>query len=152
MGKPKMNPNVVSLIGLVLILGVALISDRIVWQLERQATDSLNYPLVYWAKTASILLLGIACALVAWYLFTQLPGARLHGWLYLVAGLLLLVYPQLYLSQNSLIKAVVNRMLVVFNYLAMYHGSNSLLQISGGMIAGIGLIWLLTGTRNLNKG
>jgi len=134
-----------ALIGLLTILGVALVSDRIFWQLQRQTNETLNYPLLYWVQSLTTLLLGVICALVAWYLFTRLPDAYRWGWVYLILGLLLLLYPQIYLSQTPWIKFLtIGPFSRLFNALAQYHWQG-LLYASGGFIAGIGLVWLVLG-------
>ena len=152
MDNQKINPNVVALISLLLILGIAMISDRIVWQLQWQARETPNFSLVYWVQTITTLILGVTVALVAWYLFTRAPVTRTMAWVYVVVGLLLLFYPQLYLSQIPWVQfSTIGPLSRLFNYLAQYHWQG-LMYTSSGIITGIGLVSLLYGRQSNNSG
>lgn len=146
MGDQKMKPFIPALIGLLSILGIAVISDHILWQLQRQAMQSPEFtPLVIWANAIIFLLLGITYALVAWYLFAKLIGSYPLAWLYIAVGLLLLIYPAFYYSQIVWINTLFGWLL---GYLGQYHGYKSFLYASGGIIAGIGMVWLAAGRQS----
>jgi hypothetical protein len=96
MRKP-FSPLLVSLTGLVGLLGIAWLCDGLMEFLRYQniRTFSLNY-VILWIYPLVALLLATVWLLVAWMVLARLPRNAWVSLAYLLCGLFIVVYPALY--------------------------------------------------------
>jgi hypothetical protein len=93
------NPALVSLTGLVGMLGIAWGCDGLMQFLRYQnvQTFTLNY-VILWIYPLIALLLAAAWLLLAWVVLVRLPGNFWVSLVYLLVGLFIVAYPALYYS------------------------------------------------------
>jgi hypothetical protein len=141
----KINPSILSLIGLLVIIVFAVAGDRLADSLSwwfRKTSDPGLFNLMLWARSLQVLLLAFIFVLFSRFVFFRRNLNRLVVYIFIAVGLVLVFYPQIYLftplGHNPL-----------FVYLAEYHPhSSSILYISGGLIAALGFILLASNPRN----
>lgn len=94
--KPN-NPILVSLTGLIGLLGVGWLCDAAMQflQYRNEQTFSLSYG-IFWAYALVALLVAAAWLLVAWMVLVRLPRNVWGCLVYLLVGLLIVAYPALY--------------------------------------------------------
>ncbi len=91
------NPVVVSLTGLVGVLGIAQLCDAVMQFLRYQQMQTFSLSnIILWAYALVALLLAAAWLLVAWVVLIRLPGNAWVSIVYLLVGLLIVAYPGLY--------------------------------------------------------
>ncbi len=138
MANPLPRPgSLISLLGLVAVLAVARGLDAILESLRGRnaVTFDLPYAIMWW-QTLSALLLAALLLLLAWYVVLRAPRNAWIAALFLAAGALVVLAPQIYFTPalSSWIPAY------VFSSTTM-PGSN--LVTAGGFIFVIGLLGLV---------
>jgi hypothetical protein len=140
MSRKSNNPALVSITGLIGVLGIAWLCDGLMqfFRSQNAVTFALNY-FIYWIFGLVALLLAAVWLLVAWVVLMRLPA---HVWvslLYLLCGLFIVFYPALYMSPAY------SPLLCCWlpNIAAIQLAPTMYLYSSGGWVAIIGLAGLL---------
>ena len=140
MSRKSNSPVLVSITGLIGVLGIAWLCDGLMQFLRNQSavTFSLNY-FIFWIFGLVALVLAAAWLLVAWVVLIRLPGNFWVSLLYLVCGLFIVFYPALYYSPAY------SPVLCCWlpDIAAIQLGPTTYLYSSGGWVAIIGLAGLL---------
>ena len=140
MSRKSNSPVLVSVTGLIGVLGIAWLCDGLMQFLRNQSavTFSLNY-FIFWIFGLVALVLAAAWLLVAWVVLIRLPGNFWVSLLYLVCGLFIVFYPALYYSPAY------SPVLCCWlpDIAAIQLGPTTYLYSSGGWVAIIGLAGLL---------
>ena len=89
--------GVYSVIGLIVVLGIALGSDFLMASLGRRnaVTFSLTF-IIFWSNVLLALLVTAASLLLFWFVLNQAPRNIWVALIFLLAGLLIVTYPVLY--------------------------------------------------------
>jgi hypothetical protein len=97
MNRKPIHPVLVSLTGLVGVLGIARFCDALMQFLQYQnaQTFSLSH-VILWAFAPVALLLAAVWLLVAWVVLIRLPGNAWVSLVYLLVGAFIVAYPALY--------------------------------------------------------
>jgi hypothetical protein len=87
--------EVVSVVGLIVVLGIALGSDALTTFLRR---NSESYPVIirYWSYSLTALLLAAVTLLLFWFVLNRAPRNVWVAMIYLLTGLFFTAYPILY--------------------------------------------------------
>lgn len=141
----KIDPSILSLIGLLVIIVFAAAGDRLADSLSwwsRKSPGPGPFNLMLWDRSLQVLLLAVIFVLFSRFVFSRANLNRLVAYIFIAVGLVLVFYPQIYLftplGHNPL-----------FVYLATYHPySSSILYISGGLIAALGFVLLGSSLRD----
>jgi hypothetical protein len=131
--------RIVALFTMFVILSVAVVSDLLIFLMSQQSRLSIQ-PLYFnmesnWVRSFATLITGAGFVFLAYFIYTRMSYAPLIGVIFLVLGLSLAFYPEVYLSGRL--------NLGLLSYLARYHGTQSVLYHDSGMICGVGLLTLL---------
>jgi hypothetical protein len=149
MSRKSNSPVLVSVTGLIGVLGIAWLCDGLMQFLRNQSavTFTLNY-FVFWIFGLVALVLAAAWLLVTWVALIRLPGNFWVSLLYLVCGLFIVFYPALYYSPAYL------PLLCCWlpNIAAIQLGPTMYLYSSGGWVAIIGLAGLVLRARKKTAG
>ena len=149
MSRKSNSPVLVSITGLIGVLGIAWLCDGLMQFLRNQSavTFSLNY-FIFWIFGLVALVLAAAWLLVAWVVLIRLPGNFWVSLLYLVCGLFIVFYPALYYSPAY------SPVLCCWlpDIAAIQLGPTTYLYSSGGWVAIIGLAGLVLRGGKRTKG
>jgi hypothetical protein len=130
------NPVLVSLTGLIGILGIAWGCDGLMQFLRYQNSQTFALPhVILWTNALVALLLAAAWLLLAWMALVRLPGNSAVFVVYLLAGLFILAYPALYYTPALCCSLP--------DIPAIQLGSTMYLYSSGGWLAVLGLAGLV---------
>lgn len=125
----------IAIIGLIGFLAVAAVSDRIIFFINRQARQSGDFWIPAWGESIAILVSGASFLLLAWFILAKLSrDATFTGLVFLVLGLFLIFYPEIYYSPLRI---------GIVDYLGAYHAPGSFLNHTGGLIFALGLLLLI---------
>ena len=95
----KHNLSVVySVIGLIIVLGMALGSDFLMISLTHRMAGPNSPIIIIWSYIILALLLATALLLLFWYAFNRGPRTVWVALIYLLIGLFLVTYPILYFT------------------------------------------------------
>ena len=130
-------PVIVSIIGLIVVLGIAWGFDALMRFLSYQRMEMffLNF-VIFWCYALIALLLAAILLLLAWLVLINAPRNVWISLVFLVIGLFIVFYPALYYNPTL----ALGRWLPGFDSLLSY---TSYLSFSGGFIAIIGLFALV---------
>ena len=97
MSRKSNNPVLVSITGLIGVLGIAWGCDGLIHFLYYLSVEMflLNY-VILWAYALIALVLAASWLLVAWFVLIRAPGNTWVSLAYLLCGLFIVVYPALY--------------------------------------------------------
>jgi hypothetical protein len=85
-----------------------------------------------WIRSFALLATSAGFILLAYFIYSKVGYAPGIGLVFLVLGLLLAFYPEMYLSGRF--------NLGILTYLARYHGAQSVLYHTSGMVFAVGLL------------
>ncbi len=138
MSNQELN-KIVALFGMFVILAVALVSDLLIFLMLQQARISIESSYFnmesIWIRSFAILIIGAGFIFLAYFIYTRVGHAPVIGLVFLVLGLLLAFYPEIYVSGGQNLGILV--------YLARYHGTQSVLYHASGLVFAVGLLTLL---------
>ncbi|HVM70831.1 MAG TPA: hypothetical protein VMT91_03655 [Anaerolineales bacterium] len=137
MSRSSMNPWIVSMTGLVGLLGIGRLCDALLQFLENvnMRTFSLSYALL-WVYALVSLLLAAGWLLAAWVVLFQGRSSTGSSLVYLLVGLFILAYPALYMTPALCCRMPDIRIIQL--------GPTMYLYSTGGWVAVLGaagLIW-----------
>ena len=142
-GKPY-HPVVVSITGLLGVLGIAWFCDGVMQFLRYQnfQTFTLNY-VIFWTYALIALVVPASWLLLAWVVLVRLPGNAWVSLLYLLCGLFIVAYTALYYTPALCCWMP--------NITAIQLGTTMNLYSTGGCVAVIGLAGLALRRRERSK-
>jgi hypothetical protein len=149
MTRKSNNPVVVSITGLIGVLGIAWLCDGLMQFLRYQTAETVSLnAVIFWIFGLVALVLAAVWLLVAWVVLIRLPGNVWVSLLYLVCGLFIVFYTALYYSPAY------SPILCCWlpNIAAIQLGSTMYLYSSGGWVAIIGLAGLVLRGGKRTKG
>ncbi len=89
--------GVYSVIGLVIVLGIALGSDFLMTSLTHRNGEPFSSPyVILWSYSLIALLLAVASLLLFWFVLNRAPRNILVALIFLLTGLFIVTYPILY--------------------------------------------------------
>ncbi len=140
MNQRRDEPAAFSIIGLIIVLGMAWGLDDIMAALARRNAQTFTLPyLILWSHVLGSLLLAAALLLLFWYTLNRAPRRAWLAALYVLVGLFFALFPVLYF-----VPAIGGWMPVFF--VAPMTALNSYTTMAGSFIAFTGLLMpLLSG-------
>ncbi len=131
------NAGVVSVLGLIVVLGIAVGLDALMAYLARRNAQTFElYNVILWSRAFSSLLLAALLLLLFWYVIARAPRSAGVAALYLVVGLFVAFFQLLYF-----VPAIGGSLPSAFSALLALGTSYTLL--AGSLIAISGLFMLI---------
>jgi predicted outer membrane repeat protein len=136
--------GVYSVVGLIMLVGIALGSDFLLTSLTHRSAETFSSPFViFWSSSLITVLLAAASLLLFWFVLNRAPRNILVALIYLLTGLFIVMYPILYFTPAL---GGFFYQLPQLNDILVSHNSGTF--SSGGLIAVTGLFTLLLPRRN----